>query len=271
MTNVIKRKGAKSIKDIPKDVLMCLNSGEIETANLVEYLAIDQRVLLENLLTQYNRKTYLKPILEKIDSLEKQTVNTISGAIGTGLYEQIATHKDSEFLQAISTHKSDFIRSWASCVVGKDTTLNIQQMLQKIQLFASDKHFSVRECAWTSVRHKIAQNLEESIQILSEWSMSEDENIRRFASESTRPRGVWCEHIKELKQNPEMALPILEPLKTDKARYVQNSVGNWLNDASKTKPEFVRELCRRWERESNTKETQYIIKRALRTIDKEKK
>jgi hypothetical protein len=44
-----KRKGTRSIKDIPKDILEQLNRGEIETANLVEWLAIDGRVLLETL------------------------------------------------------------------------------------------------------------------------------------------------------------------------------------------------------------------------------
>ena len=42
-----------------------------------------------------------------------------------------------------------------------------------------------------------------------------------------------------------IGLPILEPLKSDYSKYVRNSVGNWLNDASKTQSGFVRKLCRR--------------------------
>jgi len=263
-----KRKGARTIKDIPKNVLKQLNHGEIETANLVEWLAIDRRILLETLLTQHNRKKYLQPILKEIDKLEKQTVNTIAQAIGTGLYEQISIHKDSDFLLILSAHQSDFIRCWAAEITGNYTNLSIKQMLQKIKPFAADKHFNVRECAWSAVRKNIIQNLHESIEILSVWAKNKDENIRRFASEATRPRGVWCEHINELKQKPELALSILEPLKSDKSKYIQNSVGNWLNDAGKTQPVFVRKLCKRWEKESDTKETKYIIKRSLRTIDK---
>jgi 3-methyladenine DNA glycosylase AlkC len=141
----------------------------------------------------------------------------------------------------------------------------------EIQLLKDPEQFSseeVLEHTLGAVRKNIIQNLDESISILSDWTASEDENIRRFASEATRPRGVWCEHIKELKENPTSALPILEPLKSDPSRYVQNSAGNWLNDAGKTQPGFVRELCKRWLKESDTKETKYIVKRTLRTIDK---
>ncbi len=51
----IKRKVARSIKDIPTEVLAQLNRREIETANLVEWLVVDQRMLLENLLSQNQR------------------------------------------------------------------------------------------------------------------------------------------------------------------------------------------------------------------------
>lgn len=264
----IKRKGSKSTKDIPKDILEQLNSGRIETANLVEWLAVDQRLLLENLLRQSGRTNYLDPILSDIGNLKKQTVNSINEAIGTGLLEQSLKNGDTEILAIIATHKSDLIRCWATYTIGRNPKLDIVQKLEQIQPFSADEHFGVREICWLAVRPTIAKNLTESIGILSGWTNHKDENVRRFASEATRPRGVWCEHIEELKQNPESGLMILEPMKSDKAKCVQDSVGNWLNDASKTQPGFVKAICERWEKESPTKETAYIIKKALRTIQK---
>ncbi|GAB3432450.1 DNA alkylation repair protein [Niabella aquatica] len=264
----LKRKGARSSKEIPQDILEQLNHGEIETANLVEWLAVDQQLLLEHLLKQNGRAHYLAHIIASVAQLKKQTVNTINEAIGTALSEQAIKNGDSGFFILLSNHKSDLVRCWATYTIGNNQELSMEETLEQIQIFAADKHFAVREICWMAIRKKIAADLEKSIAILSTWTANKDENIRRFTTEATRPRGVWCEHIEVLKQNPELALSILEPLRSDPARYVQDSVGNWLNDAGKTQPGFVSSLCQRWEKESRTKETQYIVKKALRTINK---
>ena len=41
------------------------------------------------------------------------------------------------------------------------------------------------------------------------------------------------------------------------------------NDASKSQPDWVQAVCTRWLDESPTKETAYIVKRALRTLRKQ--
>lgn len=265
-----KRKGARSIKDIPPAILEQLNRGETETVNLTEWLAVDQKKLLENLLIQNKRSDYLDPVLKQIDELKKQTVNTINEAIGTGILNETLKNNDKEFVTVISGHTSDLVRCWAAYMTGRNDALSLKEKLNRIQDFAADRHFGVREICWMAVRPSITAELEESLSVLAGWTAHKDPNIRRFASESTRPRGVWCTHIEALKQSPTPGLQILEPLRSDPSRYVQDSVGNWLNDAGKSQPEFVVEVCDEWLRESPTKETAYIVKKAMRTIEKKK-
>ena len=261
-----KRKGSRSFKDIPEKIFNQLNAGEIASANLVEWLAINPLILLDNVLKQTKRKHYFKSVSTEVKKLKKRTVNTINETIGTELLNLTIQHKDSEFLLLISQHISDAVRCWAAYTVGKNEADSIEEKLENIKPFAADDHFGVREIAWMAMRPTIAEKLNKSISILSLWSKSTDAYIRRFASEATRPRGVWCNHIEALKSNPEIGLPILEPLKSDPEKYVQDSVANWLNDASKSNPDFVIQICKRWESISQTKETAYIIKRACRSL-----
>jgi 3-methyladenine DNA glycosylase AlkC len=68
------------------------------------------------------------------------------------------------------------------------------------------------------------------------------------------------------KANPAAGLAVIEPLKADMSRYVQNSVANWLNDAGKSDAVFVRQVVKRWQRESASASTAYIVKRAVRSL-----
>lgn len=257
------RKGATSVSAIPSEILNLLNKGLIESVNLTEWLAIDHSLLASAILPE----TVANKCVESLSKSKKQTAMQSILTISKILYQE-EIHKNKDLFNVLSTHLSDSVRCWATYLVGLNTELNIQEKLNNIKLFAADKHFGVREIAWMAVREDITSNLEDAISILTSWTSDTDPNIRRFASEAIRPRGVWCKHIEVLKSNPEIAVTLLDQLKFDKDKYVKDSIGNWLNDASKTQPQFVIDLCKKWTINNDSKDTAYIIKKALRTISK---
>jgi 3-methyladenine DNA glycosylase AlkC len=167
----------------------------------------------------------------------------------------------------LATHPSDVARCWATHWI-QMSGLALAEQLAATWRFAADPHFGVREMAWMAVRDAAIRSPGEALRLLQPWVLNRDANIRRFASELTRPRGVWCAQIEQLKAEPWLAIELLEPLRADPSRYVQNSVANWLNDASRTQPDWVEETCVRWQRESDLPETRYITRRALRTLSK---
>jgi 3-methyladenine DNA glycosylase AlkC len=161
---------------------------------------------------------------------------------------------------------SDTARGWAAMAVGQATDLRLSRRFRMIRPFADDGHFAVREWAWLSVRPDVVNDVCAAVGVLGSWTSEPSLRLRRFATESTRPCGVWSAHIPLLKVAPEIGLPLLEPLKADPSRYVQDSVSNWLNDASKSSPDWVEALCARWMSDSPMDSTERICRRSLRTL-----
>jgi len=80
----------------------------------------------------------------------------------------------------------------------------------------------------------VIAELEHALALSPHRVRQEGANLRRFACELTRPGGMWCAQIEALKEQPWRAENLLEPLSADPSSYVQLSVANWLNDASKS-------------------------------------
>lgn len=99
-----------------------------------------------------------------------------------------------------------------------------------------------------------------------DWLQHKEEGVRRVVAEGFRPRGVMIPHINELKSDPDLLLPVLQPLLDDPSLYVRNAVANNLNDVSKDHPDLVVKWTRSWNGRKISPERQYIIKRALRTL-----
>ncbi len=261
---ILHRKGPRKPQDIPEEVLHLLNQGQIETVNLAEWLGVDQLHLLAKILQERGKAAMHLEISQAVQSQKKITANNNARLIGQMLGPLF---QDPSLEHAWSTHISDVVRAWA-CWARCRGRLSLQDLITQVYGFAGDGHFGVREVAVFATKEVFAQHLEESIMLLSPLTEDPEENIRRFVAEVLRPIGVWTKKIPALQENPSLGLPLLEPLKADPSRYVQNSVANWLNDASKSQGEWVRSLCERWKEESSHKATQYIIKRALRTLNK---
>jgi 3-methyladenine DNA glycosylase AlkC len=125
---------------------------------------------------------------------------------------------------------------------------------------------SVRECAWMAFRPHLSEHLAMGLKLLERITRSENPNERRFAIEVSRPRSVWGRHISALKQEPELALSLLSNVREDSSRYVRLAAGNWLNDASKSRPDWVLKLCSAWLQGDN-EYTKAIVRRGLRTLN----
>ncbi|MFJ9462281.1 DNA alkylation repair protein [Viridibacillus arvi] len=269
--DILNRKGARKASEIPNEVLELLNQGEIESVNLTEWLSIDHRSLVKSILPAIGLEEKVEFVISELEQQEAHSgmkAIRMTGALLDKVMEGQIDRKREETIMKCSTHMSDSVRCWAT-FMNKTSNDSLEVKLKYIEPFAADPHFGVREIAWMSIRENLSENIELSVNLLEEWAKSDDENIRRFSVESIRPRGVWTKHIETLKQDPHQALPILNILKSDSSKYVQDSVGNWLNDASKTQPEWVINVCEKWEKDSDTRETSRIIKKAKRTIMKD--
>lgn len=254
------RRGARRMADIPAETLAALNRGEEQTVTLVEMLAVDLAALGKACVPGLSTASIAALRLAKEEGITRRMV--LGGELALrdlGLDGALALRESP----------SDLVRGWAAYAIGLADGVDLGERLALVRPLADDAHSGVREWAWMGVRARIAAEVSRSIDALGAWSRDASANVRRFASEATRPRGVWCAHIAELRRDPGPALALLEPMPQDASRYVQDSVANWLNDASKDQPGWVRDVCARWRRECASPHTERIVSRALRTLRKE--
>jgi 3-methyladenine DNA glycosylase AlkC len=249
------RKSAGSVR-IPSAILAELNAGTRESASLVEALAVDFAVLMSAAVPDAPADAIARLTTNKPSFTQRMQI------AGEVLLEHVGIDDLDRFL----IHESDTVRGWAAYVIGLAPGLSLAERLTLIRPLANDDHFGVREWAWLPLRPHISADISRAIRILGPWVHEESTYLRRFAVEATRPRGVWTEHIAELKENPKLGLPILKPLRADPERYVQDSVSNWLNDAAKSRPDWVRDLVDGWADGCEDVNTLRICRRAVRSI-----
>ena len=130
-----------------------------------------------------------------------------------------------------------------------------------IEALARYTKYSTSEFA---VRPFIIKNEQRMRKQLLAWAQADDEHIRRLASEGCRPQLPWAQGLQAYKNDPTPLLPILQQLNSDPALYVRKSVANNLNDISKTHPDLVVDLAKRWYGQNEA--TNWIVKHGCRTL-----
>lgn len=117
-----------------------------------------------------------------------------------------------------------------------------------------------------AVRPFIEKDAASALGFMLQWADDDNEHVRRLASEGSRPRLPWAPRVSALKDDPTLAIDILEKLKADPSLYVRKSVANHLNDISKDRPDWLLDRLEAWP--SDNVHTTWIIRHALRTLIK---
>jgi 3-methyladenine DNA glycosylase AlkC len=239
--------GARSVAAVPPDRLAALNAGTAQTRTLSEGLAMDFAALMRAAFPGVAAEGLAGGIVARMALAGRRLAEAGIDPV------------------ALTAHPSDTVRGWA-CFALAVPPMPLAARLAAIRPFADDGHFGVREWAWLAIRPHLAAELPAALALLADWARDPSDRIRRFASESTRPRGVWCAHLTALRADPAPGLVLLEPLRADPAPYVQDSVANWLNDAAKDHPAAILALAERWRAASPNPATARILKRGLRSV-----
>ena len=126
------------------------------------------------------------------------------------------------------------------------------------------KRFSVEY----AIRDFINTFPEETLEMLEECAVSDNYHERRLVSEGLRPKLPWA---KKLTLDYHEPLHHLNYLYDDTTRYVTRSVANHLNDIAKVDASLVLKTLKKWQKtgKQETKEMDYIINHALRTLVKQ--
>jgi 3-methyladenine DNA glycosylase AlkC len=115
-----------------------------------------------------------------------------------------------------------------------------------------------------AVRPYLDRYPDAALAIMRGWADSDDEHLRRLASEGTRPRLPWGARVRWL-MAPGPTVAILDRLRDDPSEYVRRSVANHVNDLAKDHPDAAVELLARWRADGGT-HVERVLRHAVRGL-----
>jgi len=140
---------------------------------------------------------------------------------------------------------------------------NYKKVLPYFESAAASSEWDLREFAQMFFRKLIKKYPKEMKGYLLKLVKSEDENIRRFVSETLRP----VQENKWFYKNPDYPLSILKNMFQESLAYPRTSVGNNLSDLARRLPDPVYDLVKELVN-SGDKNSYWIAYRACRNLVK---
>lgn len=118
-----------------------------------------------------------------------------------------------------------------------------------------------------AIRLLLDHDIHRALPIVLGWTGSADPDVRRLASEGTRPFLPWAIRVPAILADPTLTLPVLHALYRDENEVVRRSVANHLNDLSRQQPELVVATTAAWLAAPDGNTAQ-LVRHALRTLVK---
>ncbi|MFI5938220.1 DNA alkylation repair protein [Actinoplanes sp. NPDC051494] len=118
-----------------------------------------------------------------------------------------------------------------------------------------------------AIRTLLRHDLDRALATVLDWTGSGDADVRRLASEGTRPYLPWSVRVPEIIARPGVTVPVLDALYRDPSEYVRRSVANHLNDLSRDHAALVVRTAGRWSAAPDAA-TARVVRHGLRTLVK---
>ncbi|WP_434592866.1 DNA alkylation repair protein [Streptomyces sp. A5-4] len=119
-----------------------------------------------------------------------------------------------------------------------------------------------------ALRPLLRHDSRRALERITPWARHQDHDVRRLASEGTRPFLPWATRVPTLLAEPRATLPILDALYRDDSEYVRRSVANHLNDLSRNHSDLVVETAGAW-LAAPDETTPRLVRHALRSLIKQ--
>lgn len=209
---------------------------------------------------RFDRAAFLSAASDGLDALSiMERVRHIAGALHSALPEDYP--EALTIIRAMAPRLTHGFQAMA--VTEYVARYGLDDFDRSMEALADLTRFGSAEFA---IRPFLTADTPRALVIMTRWAGSDDEHVRRLASEGGRPRLPWAARVPALKADPTLAAPILEILRADPSLYVRKSVANHLNDIAKDRPDWLLDRLETWPQDDP--HTVWIIRHALRTLIK---